>query len=142
YLQPEQKQFVRINLGLASAETARLKTVKLDIVRRGTGQVLKSFTVPATSADITARRDRIPDGLREDFRNLLLTDLDVSFLPLQSFGDPQRNWLVRATALDQESKSVGTGDSAPFCRLGHDAPQPAIRSVKIDKDGAVLMNDK
>ncbi|HKB41282.1 MAG TPA: hypothetical protein VKD72_32960, partial [Gemmataceae bacterium] len=142
YLQPEQKQFVRINLGLSSAEMARLKAVKFEVVRRGTGQVLKTFNVPAAPADIATRRGRIPDGLREDFRNLLLTDLDVSFLPLQPFGDPQRNWLVRATAIDQDGKAGARVDSPPFCRLGHDGPQPPIRSVKLDRDGTVLVNDK
>src|SRR5262249_56646668 len=101
-----------------------------------------TFNVPAAPADIATRRGRIPDGLREDFRNLLLTDLDVSFLPLQPFGDPQRNWLVRATAIDQDGKAVASVDSAPFCRLAHDGLQPPIRSVKIDKDGAGPINHK
>jgi hypothetical protein len=142
YLRPEQKQFVRLNLGLASADMARLKAVKLDVVRRGTGQVLRSVSVPATPDDIAARRGRIPDGLREDFRNLFLADLDVSYLPLQPFHDPQRNWLIRATAIDQDGKPAATTNSASFCRLGHDAPQPPIRSVKIDADGLLYVNDK
>src|SRR5262249_2176127 len=105
-------------------------------------QVLRGFRVPATPADVRARRGRIPDGLREDFRNLLLADLDVSFLPVQPFDDPQRNWLVRATALDAGGKAMATADSAPFCRLGHDGPQQPVRSVRIDKDGLLYVNDK
>src|SRR5439155_9720093 len=112
------------------------------IVRRGTGKVLKTVSIPATPQDLSARRARIPDGLREDFRNLLLTDLDVSFLPLQPFSNPQRNWLVRATAIDRHGETVATVESPPFCRLAHDGPQPPIRSVKVDNDGTVLVNDK
>src|SRR5262249_39346254 len=39
YLQPEQKQFVRMNFGLSSASMAKLSSVRLEVVRRGTGQV-------------------------------------------------------------------------------------------------------
>jgi hypothetical protein len=142
YLGPTQKQFVRMNLGLTHAEMAKLKEVRLEVLRRGTGQVLKTFTVPATPAAILRQREKIPDGLREDFRNLLLTDLDVSFLPLQPFTDPQRNWLIRATAIPAAGKPQWTTMSAPFCRLAHDAPQPAIASVKINEHGDFLINDK
>jgi hypothetical protein len=141
YLRPGQKQLVRLNLGLSAATRARLATVRLEVVRQGTGQVLKTWDVPATPAALAAQRDRIPADLRGDFANLLLTDLDVSFLPPQAFNDPQRNWLIRATAHDTAGKTVASAESAPFCRQGHEAPQPAIQKVVI-KDNLLYVNDQ
>jgi hypothetical protein len=142
YLQPNQKQFVRANLGLSYAELQRAKELRIEVVRRGSNEVLKTFTVPATPADIAKQRTKIPDGLRGDFRNLLLSDIDVSFLPVQPFADPQRNWLIRATLIDTTGASLGSVLSPPFCRLAHDTPQPAITSVKINEHGDFLVNDK
>jgi hypothetical protein len=139
YLQPAQKQFVRVNFGLNHAEMTKLKEMRLEVLRRGADNVLKTFTIPATPEAVRRQREKIPDGLREDFRNLLLADLDVSFLPLQPFTDPQRNWLIRATAVGGKVRWSAT--SAPFCRLAHDGPQPAIRSVRIE-GGDFLVNDK
>jgi hypothetical protein len=142
YLGPAQKQFVRINLGLSHEEMTGVKEVRLEVLRRGTGKVLKTFSVPATPEAIRRQRDRIPDGLRGDFRNLLLTDLDASFLPLQPFDDPQRNHVIRATVIDTSDKSKWSVTSAPFCRLAHDGPQPAIRTAGINEHGDFLINGK
>lgn len=142
FLRPEQKQFVRANLGLSHAAMSSLKELRLEIVGRGTGQVLQTVNVPATPEAIGQRRAKVPDGLRDDLRNLLLADLDVSALPVQPFDDPQRNWVVRATAIDTAGKAVVSVTSPPFCRLAHDGPQPAITSVKVDESGAFLVNGK
>lgn len=80
--------------------------------------------------------------MRDDFANLLLADVDVSALPVQPFDDPQRNWFLRATLLDQSGAAVVAADSQPFCRLAHDPPQPAIGTVKIDADNLLYVNDK
>jgi hypothetical protein len=119
-----------------------VKELRLEVLRRGTGEVLKTFTVPATPTDVVKQRAQVPDGLRGDLLNLILTDLDVSFLPLQPFDDPQRNWVIRATAIDSSGKALGTVTSPPFCRLAHDAPQPAITAVKINEHGDFLVNEK
>jgi hypothetical protein len=139
YLRPEQSQFVRLQFGLSAATLEKLAKVRLDLIRRGTGGVLKSVDVPATQAILAAQRDKIPLDLRDDFTNLLLADLDVGFLPVQPFADPQRNWFVRATALATDGKELARTDSPPFCRQGHEAPQPAVKTVTI-KDGVVLVN--
>jgi hypothetical protein len=141
YLQPEQKQFVRLNLGLSAAAMARLATVRLEVVRRGTGEVLRTADVPATPEALRRQLERIPAGLREDFTNLLLADLDVSFLPVLPFRDPQRNWLVRAQARDRDGRTLASAASPPFCRLAHDAPQPPVGTVAI-KDRMVHVNDR
>jgi hypothetical protein len=141
YLAPEQKQFVRVNLGLSHAEMARVAKLRLDVLRRGTREVLKTFTLDATPAAIQRQREKIPDGLRDDLRNLLLADLDVFLLPVQPFDDPQRNWTIRATTLSTDGKPGWSATSEPFCRLAHDGPQPAIRSVGI-AGGDFLINDK
>ena len=142
YLRPNQKQFVRANLGLTYAEMQKVKELRLEVLRRGSGEVLKTFAVPATLADIQKQRAKIPDGLRGDFRNLVLADLDLSFLPVQPFADPQRNWVIRASAIDTTGKSAWSVTSQPFCRLAHDGPQPPITSVKINEHGDFLVNDK
>jgi hypothetical protein len=142
YLQPNQKQFIRVNLGLSHVAMARLKELRLDVVRLGSGQVLKTFTVPATPDAIAKQRAKIPDGLRGDFRNLLLTDLDVSFLPVAQFDDPQRNWVVRASTVDADGKTAWTVTSPAFCRLARDGPQLAIQSVGINERGELLVNDR
>jgi len=137
YLLPEQQQFVRMNLGLSSRSMPYIGAVKLELLRRGTGQVLKTWTLPATPQAIAAQREKIPVELREDFSNLLLFDADVSSLPVQPFNDPQRNWVLRATMLRTNGKPLEWAQpvvSAPFCRLAHDPPQPAITSVTIKKN--------
>jgi hypothetical protein len=141
YLQPEQKQFVRLNLGLSAAAMARLASVRLEVVRRGTGEVLRTVDVAATPEAIRRQLDHIPAGLREDFTNLLLADLDVSFLPVQPFRDPQRNWLIRAHARDRDGKTIASAASPPFCRLAHDAPQPPVATVAV-KNQMVHVNDR
>jgi hypothetical protein len=139
YLQPDQKQFVRMNLGLSQATMATLKSVRLEVVRRNDGKTLKSIEVNATPKAILDQRAKIPADLRDDFANLLLADLDVGFLPVQPFVNPGRNWIIRANAIGNDGKAIATVDSQPFCRLAHDAPQPQIKDVAI-KNGMVHVN--
>jgi hypothetical protein len=155
YLRPEQKQFVRMNIGFARETLKGLKSVRLEVVRRGTDQVLKSWEVNANSAALLAQRTKIPAELRDDLTNLLLTDLDVSFLPLQAFANPERNWVVRAHLLGADGKPMPIHhhldpnrpdalrmkpiDSPPFCRLAHEPPQPPIQNVAI-KHGMIHIN--
>src|SRR5581483_4517073 len=134
YLEPEQKQFVRMNFGLSSLTMAKAKAVRLEVVRRATGNVLHSQEVAATPQALLAQRDKIPSELRDDFRNLLLADVDVSYLPVQPFHDPQRNWIVRATLLDTAGKTLASVDSIPFCRLAHEPKQPPVQKVHIDNN--------
>ena len=142
YLRPEQKQFVRLNLGLSPSTLTRAAGVRLEVIRKATGEVLKTTILPATPAALLAQRDKIPVDLRDDLLNLLLADLDVSFLPVQPFADPQRNWFVRATVQDMQGKALAASNSVAFCRLGHPAKQPAIQSVTIDKDNLLSVNGK
>lgn len=131
YLRPEQKQYVRMNFGFAHATLNSLKTVRLEVVRRGSGQTMQTVNVDASPAALAIQRSKIPIDLRDDFANLLLADLDVSALPVQPFADPQRNWFVRAMALDSAGKVIGQAESPPFCRQSHEPPQPPIQNVTI-----------
>ena len=141
YLLPDQKEFVRLNFGLTQPVLQNVKAVRLEVRRRGTGAVLRTWEIPATPAALLAQRDKIPFDLRGDFGNLLLTDFDASFLPLQAFNNPERNWFVRATVLDNAGQTVASVDSPAFCRQAHEAPQPAIQSVKI-KGNNLYVNDQ
>ncbi len=142
YLQPEQKQFVKVNLGLSYTELSRVKELKLEILTKSNGKIIKTFTIPADTETIALQRKKIPIGVLDDFRNLLVTDLDVSFLPLHPFDKPNRDWLVQCTVIDLEGKSLVSVKSAPFCRLAHDAPLPAIEKVQINEFGDFLVNGK
>ncbi len=148
YLRPEQKQFVRLNLGFSPVAMKDMMEVKLEVVRKSTGKVLKKQEISAmpggilgAQGDIAAQREKLPEGLRDDLTNLLLADLDVSYLPVQPFHDPERNWVVRASAVDKNGKVVAMVESPPFCRLAHEPPQPAVKSVTIKK-GLLYVNDQ
>lgn len=134
YLEPQQKQYVRLNFGFSAVTMAGLKNVRLDLIGRGSGKVLKTWMLDASPAAIEAQRKKIPVDLRDDFANLLLGDVDVSSLPVQPFADPQRNWLLRATALSADGKIMGQVDSQPLCRLAHETAQPPIQSITIKRD--------
>lgn len=141
YLPPDRKQFVRLNIGLAPDTMSRAASVRLEAVRRRTGKVEHTWSLPADPAAILARRSKIPTGLREDFRNLLLTDLDMSALPVQPFGNPQRNWILRVTVLDRGGRSLATADSDPFCRLAASSvPRPPVGKVTIDEHNLLYVN--
>lgn len=142
YLRPEQKQFVRMNLGFASQTRSRAAKVRLEIVRPSTGEVIQQQELLAGPPAIADQRAKIPAGLREDFCNLLLADVDVSKLPLQKFNDPQRHYAIRATLLTADGQSLGAAESARFCRLEHEGPQPAVKSVRIDEQNLLYVNDQ
>jgi hypothetical protein len=142
YLQPGQRQLVRLNLGLARATLAMARAVRLAVVRRRTGEVVSTVDVPATPEAVRAQRDHLPAALRGDFDNLLLAELDVSALPLAPFADPERRWLVRATLVDRSGQELARADSAPFGRLDHEPPQPAIATVRIEAERGLLVNDR
>jgi hypothetical protein len=142
YLAPGQHLFVRMNLGLTAARVATLGQARIELVRRGTGEILKDWTIAEVPRRIAELRSQIPAELREDFRNLLLARLDVAFLPLQPFDDPQRNWFVRVRVSDRDGREVAQARSADFCRQAHDrSPQPAISSVTI-RDDLVHINGR
>lgn len=140
YLLPEQQQMVRVNLGVSADSLPTLKRLDLAVLRRGTGEVLQKWDVPISLERFEQQRQTIPEGLREDFRNLLLHDLDVSFLPLQPFHDPQRNWVIQATLISQEDEVIATATSQPFCRQDHEPPQEPIRSVDVQDDNLLYVN--
>ncbi len=134
YLRPEQRQLVRMNLGLAERTLAKARAVRLEVVRRATGETIQALDVPATPAAIAAQRERIPSGLRGDFTNLLLADLDVSKLPVEPFVGPERRWKVRVTVTSEDGKAIASAESAPFCRQAHDQPQEAVASVEVKRN--------
>jgi hypothetical protein len=135
YLRPErQRQLVRLNLGLSAAAMAQVRAVRLELVRRRDGAVLVADELAADAAAIRARRLHVPNGMRGDFTNLVLADLDVSRLPIEPFDRPERRWLVRATVVDRAGRALASASSPPFCRQGHAAPQPPIRSVGVRGD--------
>ena len=102
---------------------AQVKELRLEVLRRGTGRGAEDVHRPRHARRPSQKqRAKIPDGLRDDFRNLLLADLDVSFLPVQPFNDPQRNWVdprhapstptARRVDASRRSRSAGSPTTA------------------------------
>ena len=143
YLQPQQKQSVRMNLGLSQKTLSAVKRVRLDVTHRGTQyrvkQVFKSFNVEATPTAIREQREKMPPELRGDLRNLIIADLDLPFVPASAFADPKQEWFIRAIVLREDGKVVTQIDSRLFGRLAHEPPQAAIQSVAI-KGNLVYVN--
>lgn len=135
YLTPAQTtDLVRINFGFSAATMAKAGHCKLEVIHKSTGKVLHTQTANLTP------RTKIPVDLRDDLRNLLLADVDISKLPLLPSKNPQRNWIIRATLLDTAGKPMATVDSFAFCRLDYPPQQPAIESVTIDTNNLLYIN--
>lgn len=134
YLQPEQKQFVRLNLGLAEPLRKQLASFRFEVIRKGNGKVIQQVNHAVSPQRFAEQQAKLPKGLRDDLTNVLLYDLDVSMLPVQPFADPQRNWYLRVSALDPQGKLIAAEVSEPFCRLAHAPAQPPVQSVAIKKD--------
>lgn len=142
YLRPEQqKQLVRLNLGLSANVLESLAEVKVLLNDRRTGKAIRTVAIPRPAAAIRAQRDKIPRGLRGDLASLLLVDVDVSDLPVEPFNNPQRHYFVRVEALGPGGKPAASVDSAPFCRQAAEPAQPGITSVKIKKN-LLYLDDK
>lgn len=61
YLQPDAaKQFVKLNLGVSAATLAKAKAVRLEVVRRVTGQTLSSVDVPVSAAAFERSDGKFP----------------------------------------------------------------------------------
>ena len=142
YLQPQQKLFARVNLGFSHEEMSKIKKIKFDILEKKSLKVLNSISLDADQSSLAKQRTKIPIGLLDDLRNLIVTDLDVSFLPVQPFENPERKWLVKVSAVNVEGKPIWNVLSSPFCRLNHDKPQAPIQSVTINEHGDFLINGK
>ena len=135
YLQPDQKkQLVRMNFGLSAAAIKKLAVGSARGRPPRHRQGAAKDRRPGRHNAHRGTATKIPVLLRDDLTNLLLTDLDVSFLPLQPFHDPQRNWFVRCSALGKDGKALAAVDSPPFCRQDHEPLQPAIESVTVKKN--------
>ena len=57
----------------------------------------------------------IADQLKHGF-------VDLGFLPVQPFTDPQRNHVLKVTTIGTDGKPGWSMTSLPFCRLAHDGP--------------------
>jgi hypothetical protein len=135
-------QYVRMNLGLSTLTLEHLRTIRLEIRRRATDAEIHAVEFTSTPATLAARRDQIPTEVYDDYRALVLKDLDISMLPVQPFDHPERQWIVRVKALDGGGAILAQADSKPFCRQAHEAPQPAITNVTITADGLLFADGR
>ena len=140
----ENPILVAINLGLARDTLAKVKSLSLQVIDRRNGKAairtkIKRVPEALASAKITpADKDRfyfyMPRVGLLDHRNLILTELDISELPVRPWNDPESDWLIRVS-----SGRVFTADSHPFARLTKfdEALEPA-REVTVDPEGHFL----
>jgi len=68
--------------------------------------------------------------------------MDISMLPIQSFDDPERRWILRAQVLDANSTVLGQADSDPFCRLAYEPPQPALTNIVITTNNLLFADGR
>jgi len=139
---PQTNLYVRFNIGLTAGAMTNVSKVRLEIVRRANGAVTNMVEIPATPADLAAQRDKIPAEVYDDCRNLLLKDIDISMLPIQPFNNPERQWVLRVSAVDAANNVLARADSDPFCRLAHDPPQAAMTNVTITTNNVLLVDGK
>lgn len=133
-------QYVRMNLGLSSLSLESMQKVRLEILRRHTEELVHVQEHDVNLQTLENRRDRIPIEVYDDFRALVLKDLDISMLPVQPFDEPERQWFVRVKALDGNTNVLVQADSPPFCRQAHDGPQPGIEQVTITTNNLLFVN--
>ena len=143
--QTENPILVAINLGVSKQTLATARGLNIEVIDRRTGKSVVSQELPNIPAAIAAAK--IQDAAKDrfyfytpragllDHRNLILTELDISQLPLRPWNDPESDWILRVTAKGQ-SGDVFRADSHPFARLTKmDEVLEPIREVTIDPVG-------
>ena len=143
YAPPEYtNQYVRMNLGLSSMTLTNLNAIRLEIRRRTTGVVTQSVEFAANLTTLADQRAHIPLELYDDCRALVLRDVNISALPIQPFDNPQRQWFLRALALDAQGGVLAQADSDPFCRLAHEPSQPALTNIVITTNNLLFADGR
>lgn len=141
YAPPEYtNQYVRLNLGLSTPGFTNMSAIRLEIRRRATGLVTSAVEFAVSPAILAAQRGQIPVDVYDDCRGLLLKSVDISTLPIQPFDNPERQWFLRANALDTNGQVMAYADSDPFCRQAHEAPQPAMTNVVITTNNLLFID--
>lgn len=140
-----------INLGVSSQTLAQVTALKLELYRASDKQVLLTQTIENLPAEFARTISFLPKEKSYEFNfptpafwvdrtNLLLINLNLSSLKIHPHDNPVRDTVLIVRGIDRSGKELFVDHSDAFCRMQPPPPQPAIESVKIREDGAVLIN--
>lgn len=152
YNYPEENPVTTsINLGVSSQTLAKVTALKLELYRPSDKKILSSQTIENLPRAFAQTISSLPKEKSYEFMfptpsywvdrtNLLLLKLDLSALKVHPHDNPVRDTVLIVRGLDSSGKQLFADHSDPFCRMQPPPAQPAIESVKIRDDGAVLIN--
>ena len=142
---------VSLNLGIADKTLARVKTLELQLYRPGDRKILARKTFKDLRRAFRQTLSALPGNKSYEFNlptpsywvdrtNLIITKLDLSKLKVWPHDQPTRDTVLLVRGLDASGRELFRDQSDPFCRMQPPPRQPAIKTVRIRADGAVLIN--
>ena len=142
-----------INLGVSSQTLSQVTTLKIELYRHSDKKVISTQTVEDLPAAFAKTIDFLPKSAADSFEfnfptpawwvdrtNLLLLNLNLNDLKVHPHDNPVRDTVLIVRGLDRSGKELFVDHSDPFGRMQPPPAQPAIESVKIREDGALLIN--
>ncbi|MFP6613102.1 MAG: hypothetical protein VB835_12395, partial [Pirellulales bacterium] len=161
-LPSENPVTVSMNLGVSDLTLAKVKTLDVQLVRVSDGQILgrqvfgnlanefqktlDNLPKPWEAARYGSQTDQGPEfnlptpEWTVDRTNLIVTKISLDKLKAWPHNYPVRDTILLVRGVDAGGGVVFQQKSDPFGRVQPPPKQPAIASVKIRKDGAVLIN--
>jgi len=148
---------VSLNLGVASATLAKVKTVELALARASKpDEIVEKLApivdLPKAFAETIAKLPKTKDASYEfnlptpdwwtDRTNLLLMKVDLGRLKVWPHDDPVRDTVLVVRGLDAAGNVLFTDRSDPFGRMAAPPALPEIQTVAVREDGALLINGK
>lgn len=137
-----KNQMVWINFGVSSHALDQVDTLRFDFVRRRTGKVTHSVTVPHFQQALAEFRKLQPkmDWQIDEFQ-LFMRQFDMSFLPVHDETRPVRDHVIRVTAV-ASGREFFKCESAPLGAMKpHQELLPPIQSVRV-AGGKMEVNGK
>ena len=99
-----------MNFGLAQSEIQKLAAVRLEVIRRGTGKVMKTTDIPADAALLAAQLTKIPLTAEGPPRPVCATTFPICCSPI---------WTCPSCPCSRSTIRSATGSSAaaPAARM-------------------------
>ena len=161
-LPSENPVTVSMNLGVSDLTLARTRTFEVQLVSASSGALLNRLTFndladafqktidalpgPWESGTYGSQSDKGPEFnlpspvWTVDRTNLIVTKINLDKLKAWPHDYPVRDTVLLVRGLDAEGEELFQQTSDPFGRVQPPPKQPAITSVKVREDGAVLIN--
>ena len=156
-LPDENPVTVSLNLGVGQGTLAQVARLDLALAKATDPTQVVEQLDPIT--DLPAALERTAAGLPKtkeesyefgfptpgwwvDRTNLLMLKVDLGALKIWPHDNPTRDTVLVARGLDAGGNVLFEDKSDPFCRMAAPPRQPAIESVEIRRDGAILINGR